>query len=436
MANEVVTGSGAAYLPDEVVVALPHEGAVLDVLDRGRGTGRRPTAERDHVLGLARIHFDAAATSSGLTDLPEWADAQARLAARPAVRDQTTLDDALGRLRAVLATRWSGWTPTMGKNRLVASVEGGGRISGGVGGAGRISGGGGSDPVAAPRAAVLPAGGRPGRGVRVGVLDTGLSPRSRLAGCYARYSDLLLPSEDVSTRAGHATFIAGLVLSQAPGATVEVRRALDSDANGNSWSVARKIVEFGRDGLDVLNLSFLCFTEDDDPPLALSFAIDRLDPSTVVVAAAGNHGASGDLDPRRPAWPAALDDVVAVGAVDQDGRHASFSPPADVPWIDVRAPGVDLVSTFLDDVPLTGQNDHPGFAEWSGTSFSAALVSGAVAAATDPGRVPARDAWDDMRWALARTAAPADAAAQVVTGKPAPEVAAASLQPVVQLLVP
>src|SRR5205823_5768473 len=54
------------------------------------------------------------------------------------------------------------------------------------------------------------------------------------------------------------------------------------------------IVEFGRTGMDILNLSFACYTEDGQPPLALSTAIARLDPNIVVVAAAGNHGKRED----------------------------------------------------------------------------------------------------------------------------------------------
>ncbi len=421
MTSQATADAAPDARPDELLVALPHDRPVKALLDDLRGNGPEPRVDRDDVLGLARIRFDAAATAAGLRSLPDWEQARTdRLGGWEPQDDGTpALDQALRGLRGVLGHRWSGWVPTMGKNRLVSSVEGGGRIWGGrltgggriwggrIAGAGRIWGGGGTAPQAARRQPAMPAATRPGAGVRVGVLDTGLSTRSQLAGCYARYSDLLLPDEDPSTRAGHATFIAGLVLSQAPGATVEVRRALDStDATGDSWTVARRIVEFGADGVDVLNLSFLCFTPDDEPPMALSAAIDRLDPAIVVVAAAGNHGESAPDDRGRPAWPAALDDVVAVGAVDARGKHAPFSPPADLPWIDVRANGVDLVSTFLDGVPLAAQEDFPGFAQWSGTSFAAGLVSGAIAAATDPGRVPARAAWDDMRRTLARSGNP------------------------------
>ena len=218
---------------------------------------------------------------------------------------------------------------------------------------------------------------------------------------------------------GHATFITGLVLGQAPGATVEVRGVLDEDGTADSWQVAHEIVRFGRSGIDVLNLSFLCYSEDGQPPMVLTAAIDRVGPDVVVVAAAGNHGdlSSDPSDPadpatgnqnRKPAWPAALDGVIAVGASHPDGTRADFSP--DAPWVDLQAEGVGLRSTYLMRAQTSSSDPTPvefnGFAEWSGTSFAAALVSGAIAASTDPGRISSRDAARDIIARAGGTAAP------------------------------
>ena len=207
--------------------------------------------------------------------------------------------------------------------------------------------------------------------------------------------------------AGHATFVTGLILSQAPGAVVEIYRVLDDEGIADSWSVAQRIARAGQEGLDVLNLSFVCFTDDGQPPLALATAIDRVPANTVVVAAAGNQGSAPEIARRRPAWPAALDDVVAVGAARvRGGGRAAFSP--DQPWVDALACGVDLVSTYL----IGSVSESPGsavrfegYAQWSGTSFAAALVSGAIAAGVVPGRVHAQDSWVALRSAAAATAA-------------------------------
>jgi membrane-anchored mycosin MYCP len=166
----------------------------------------------------------------------------------------------------------------------------------------------------------------------------------------------------------------------------------------------------------VLTAAFGCFTVDGKPPLVLERAIARLTPKVVVVAAAGNYGAGpgkGAPDPdalpqaKTPIWPAAFESVVAVGAVDGNGETAPFSP--QVPWVDLLAPGVKVSSDFLEgDVRVvltdeeTGeQRDEvrpfTGTAVWSGTSFAAATVSGAVAAQTVRGRRTAYEALDRVR---------------------------------------
>jgi subtilisin family serine protease len=233
------------------------------------------------------------------------------------------------------------------------------------------------------------------------VLDTAIAEHPWLAGGWvAAAGDVLSAGATRRAVAGHATFIAGLVLREAPACVVVARQVLSDDGSADSWSVAREIVEHGEEGLDVLNLSLFCHTEDGEAPLVLARAIERLPSETVVVAAAGNHGDSGLLaDPERPAWPAALDGVIAVGATDAAGETASFSPPG-VPWVDVHAPGVDRVSTYLSG-PVSfddgATETFAGVASWSGTSFAAASVSGAIAARTVPGQMSSRRAWEGLR---------------------------------------
>ena len=321
----------------------------------------------------------------------------------PAVH--TDLDRFLHGLRALFATRSAGWTPTLGKNRLVGDV---------IGGGGKISHGGGDMPTASEQR-LLERSERDdpdlGMGVRVGVLDTSISSHDWLAGGWVSPAGGVLAEKDEqAVAAGHATFVAGLVLSQAPACVVDARSLLsDEFGQSTSWDAAQAIARIGKTHPDVLNLSFACYTEDGQAPLALATAIDRLDPSTVVVAAAGNHGdlkLDGEWDEddrRKPAWPAALDAVVAVGAATSAGGPAPFTPP-DVEWIDVLAPGVGVVSTYVtaavnvaDDEDKPAEvTDFKGWASWSGTSFAAALVSGTIAARTVPGQVSARRAWEEI----------------------------------------
>ena len=84
------------------------------------------------------------------------------------------------------------------------------------------------------------------------------------------------------------------------------------------------------------------------------------------VAAAGNEGNSNET---RPVYPASYDypGVIAVAATDENDRRPSFSNFGGT-TVDIAAPGVAIVST----VP-------GGYGIFSGTSMSAAYVSGAMA---------------------------------------------------------
>lgn len=389
-------GGPYRHAPKEIVVGLPHLNLVVDELESA-GVGHKVVRVSPLLdLALVKLRHPHRAVEALPTPTPPPRPAQA--------------DDVIGQvldgLRGRFADRYAGWTPVLGKNRFVGQLHGAQEV---------IHSGGNPEALDAPLAPpVRPTG--PGRGVRVGLLDTGLFAQPWLGGgWFAQHADQLPPDQVHPYAAGHATFVAGLILSQAGGATVEARRVFGDDGTAESWAVGEEIVRMGRSGLDVLNLSFACYTEDGEPPLVLAAAVDRIDPDVVVVAAAGNHGDVSDASAagrgpqsKKPAWPAALDDVLAVGAADAEGNRAHFSPNA--PWVDVHAAGVDVRSTYLDQASARpGGTPTPfagGWARWNGTSFAAGLVSGAVAAGTDPGRVPARESAHDLLTALQKSDAP------------------------------
>jgi subtilisin family serine protease len=152
------------------------------------------------------------------------------------------------------------------------------------------------------------------------------------------------------------------------------------------------MMAFAESGVDILNLSLGCRTADGRPPLLMARAAELLSQRMLLVAAAGNHHLSPT--PTAPTWPAALPDVIAVGALEADGSPADFSPR--LPWLTCSALGRGVVGAYAtgDVTMLDGSVDtfSTGYAEWSGTSFATATVSGVVAAHTVPGRVSAHEA--------------------------------------------
>jgi hypothetical protein len=403
------------YVADEFVVATPHRDLVMQ---RITGAGATVKAQ-DARLGLTLVHL----SDVGRALAQVRADREAAGADPPPPPrggpQGLQLEALLAELRALFAHGYGRWTPTIGKNRVIHGLQ--------------LfpypSFGGSGVPSSLPATTPLPNSattGRAGQDARVAILDTRIFPHPLLAGRFlADAASLLSGGPEVPKWwAGHATFVAGLVNQRAPGAALTVNSVLGSEGTAaNIWEVATTLVGYAGSGVDVLNLSFGCFTVDGEAPLVLDRAMARLTPDVVVVAAAGNYGdadavagaSPDDLPgPTTPIWPAAFESVVAVGANDPDGKPASFTPK--VPWLDFMAPGVDVTSTYLqgrvdlnvptsagahqdagNESPSGGERDFFGVAQWRGTSFAAAAVTGAIAARTGRGERSAYQALEELR---------------------------------------
>ncbi|MDZ4780088.1 MAG: S8 family peptidase [Planctomycetia bacterium] len=208
-----------------------------------------------------------------------------------------------------------------------------------------------------------------GQGVRVAVLDTGIdADHPDLATAIDDARDFTGSRSGIADRVGHGTHVAGTigarrndqgVIGVAPECRLLIAKVLGDDGSGSSDKVAAGIDWACAQGADILSLS-LGSPQDD---AVLRNAVARAAAQgKFVICAAGNSGRPNSVDdPAR--WP----DTVAVGAVDRDGRIASFSSRGDE--VDLCAPGQDVLSTFRDG----------SYAKLSGTSMAAPFVSGIAA---------------------------------------------------------
>jgi thermitase len=225
--------------------------------------------------------------------------------------------------------------------------------------------------------------------ITVAVIDTGINRELRTDGWLASIAEdaqnedplEVVPADGVlDDSAGHGTFVSGVIQQVAPQATVTVYRAVDSQGMGQSDDIGTAIVKAAADGANIINLSLGTSTVDDQPPLAFTTALQTLQeqyPGVLVVASAGNNGDSTLM------FPAAMEGVTGVGALTADLAPADWSSFGY--WLECSAVGVGVTSTFVKGVEQhddgTGSQEFgpDAWAVWSGTSFSAAQITGAVA---------------------------------------------------------
>ncbi|MFH0793296.1 MAG: S8 family serine peptidase, partial [bacterium] len=210
----------------------------------------------------------------------------------------------------------------------------------------------------------------------------------------------LAPDNDPADEDGHGTFGAGLVGARGDngigiaGITGEVKimplKIGDNRGNLSTEALLEAYDYAIANGAQIMNLS-LGGTDFLQAELeALSRANDA---GVLVVASAGND--SLDIDDVK-VYPAAynLPNIVAVGATGRSDRLTDFSN-FGARSVDLLAPGEGIVSTVPNYDPNSSffqntrdfafpayDDDRNGFAEYGylkGTSFSAPLVSGALA---------------------------------------------------------
>lgn len=222
-----------------------------------------------------------------------------------------------------------------------------------------------------------------GENVSVAVIDTAIDDaHPALKGVVAGSFDAM-PGVTVTAR-DHATSVAGLIAGtgsfkgMAPGAKIFHARAFEG-GKSNMEIILNALDWAAEQNVQIVNMSFV------GPKNALLEQASRgaRARGMILVAAAGNNGPGAPYG-----YPAAYKGVIAVTAT--DAKDALMKQANRGPYVYISAPGVDVMA------PVGGGTDLV-----TGTSFAAAVVSGAIANLlhNEPGRSA-----DSVEKALAATA--------------------------------
>jgi subtilisin family serine protease len=203
-----------------------------------------------------------------------------------------------------------------------------------------------------------------GTGILVAVVDSGVDEtHPELAGSIAGAFDAITVKIN-GPLYRHGTSIAGLIaahgtlLGAAPAARILAVKVFGPTGNGNTFDVLKGLDYAAANAARIINMSF---TGPPDP-ITLRSLQAAYKKGIVLIAAAGNAGPKS-----APLYPAAYPEVIAVSGSDVNNKSSIFSNRGT--FISVAAPGTDITVAIPDG----------GFEVASGTSFSAAEVSGIAA---------------------------------------------------------
>ncbi len=201
-----------------------------------------------------------------------------------------------------------------------------------------------------------------GSNIRIAVIDTARDKtHPALANIVADDFDALPDTPIVN--ADHGTSIIGLIAGQdvfqgvAPGAHIYHARAFEN-GRSNANAILAALDWSAEQNVQIVNMSFVG-PRNNLFEQACNAAFER---GILLVAAAGNNG------PKAPvAYPGAYKSVVAVTATDDQNHRMAQANIGS--YIAISAPGVGVMA------PIPGG----GFNAVTGTSFAAAIYTGAVA---------------------------------------------------------
>lgn len=206
-----------------------------------------------------------------------------------------------------------------------------------------------------------------GKGVRVGIIDTGVDPNHPDLKDNVKMAGWVLDCQNIIDDNGHGSHVAGTiaaldndigVVGVAPKVEIYAVKAFTKSGRGNVSDVIEGLNWCVKNKVQVINMSF-GFKNSKALEKAIKEVYKR---NIVLVAASGNSGGNNNV-----MYPAGYPEVIAVAASNSDDKVAWFSSGG--PQVDVMAPGAGILSTYK----------NGGYKTMSGTSMACPHVTAACA---------------------------------------------------------
>lgn len=230
--------------------------------------------------------------------------------------------------------------------------------------------------------------------IKVGILDTGIDTGHPDLPRVKTYRHSGESSVDLL---GHGSHVAGILAARSNnsvGISGIANPALhiwkifddepdedDGDYYVDEENYRRVLSSVLRTGIQVLNLSIS--GEGTNPTDKMLFK-KLVSAGVIVVAAMGNEY----LEENPVEYPAAHEGVIAVGAMNEANRRATFSNTG--PHITLSAPGVSILSTLPTRPSVARTEEEVNYIAWDGTSMATPHVAAAATLllAKNPGMDP------------------------------------------------
>lgn len=219
--------------------------------------------------------------------------------------------------------------------------------------------------------------------VIIAIVDTGVeSSHEDLAGKLITGTNTIsgAVATDTEDDNGHGTFTAGIAAASTNNSIgiagvswnskIMPVKVIDSSGEGSEADAAEGIIWAADHGANIINMSFGGYDNVPAEKAAIDYAYSK---GCILIAASGNDGSTDDF------YPACYDNVLSVGASDEENKRCTSSDWGSGgsnygSYLDVIAPGNNIVSTTNEDSGLWGP-----YTINSGTSAAAPLVSGIAA---------------------------------------------------------